>query len=78
MSTLIPEALEAWREAERLLDELPPTSPDHETVARLVSELRETHARLLNASALTARAIATNRVTIDAARALIATVRKRA
>ena len=36
-------------EAERVLTSLAPTAPDHETIARLVVDLRATRARLLAA-----------------------------
>ena len=44
--TIVQEALEAWREAERLLDRLPRLDPDHESVALAVSSLRETYLTL--------------------------------
>ena len=44
--SLVNETLDLWREAERLLDSLPPTSPDHESVALTVYALRKQYARL--------------------------------
>ena len=40
MARLVEEVLEAWRAAERILDELPPVDPDHETVRVAIAQLR--------------------------------------
>ena len=39
----VEEVLAAWREAERVLDTLPPMSADHESVRRTVVDLRQTY-----------------------------------
>jgi len=36
---LVAQTLSAWREAERVLERLPPDSPDHETALLLALEL---------------------------------------
>ena len=41
MSRLVEEILETWRFGERLLEDLHPTDPDHETVRLAVEQLRE-------------------------------------
>jgi len=61
----IHEALETWREAERLLAALPPLSPDHETVRLVVAEL------LITYHELTAMGGATE-ATLDSSRRVIA------
>jgi len=43
---LIEEALEVWREGQRLLDDLPETAPEHEVVERAVESLRLAYQRL--------------------------------
>jgi hypothetical protein len=40
MSTAVAEVLDAWRAAERLVDELPPLDPDHEPVRTAIASLR--------------------------------------
>ena len=46
MQTLIADTLKAWREAERVLQGLPPTDPAHDQVRRLVIDLRAMYAQL--------------------------------
>ena len=77
MSSPVAEVLEAWRAAERLLDELPPLDPDHETIRREIVRLRRLYQRL---SATQHRSAATMRSSarmIERAQALIATTRDR-
>ena len=74
--TIVQDALEAWREAERLLDRLPPLHPDHETVALAVASLRETYRLLTDgASERTPAMISHSRESIDRTRDLLARVR---
>jgi hypothetical protein len=72
---LIEEALQAWREGERLLDELPPLTPDHETVRLSLIHLREAYRQLTGRSAATAAAIASCATTIESARTTIREIR---
>ena len=77
MASAVGEALATWREAERLLDELPPLSPDHETVFRAVATARDTYHRLASATHATATTLATTRQAIEEARAVLEQVRRR-
>jgi hypothetical protein len=71
VQTLIVDTLKTWREAERLLQDLPPVDPDHETVRRLVIELRTMYASLSEARDLTGDVISRSRAKIEDARALL-------
>jgi hypothetical protein len=77
MRRLIADTLELWREAERVLGELPQSSPDHETVALLVSSLRDLHAQLSAAQEAPNAATWSNGEAIDEARELLVSVRAR-
>jgi transcription initiation factor TFIIIB Brf1 subunit/transcription initiation factor TFIIB len=77
MATLLHETLDLWREAERLLDDLPAVSADHETVAMLVTELRATYTRLSDADAASSAAIVSGLDTTASARELLEHVRER-
>ena len=73
--TIVEDALEAWREAERLLDQLTPIDPDHETVALAVASLRETYQNLTDGmSERTPAMIAHSRESIERTRSLLARV----
>ena len=77
--TIVEETLEAWREAERLLDRLPPLDPDHETVAAMVAMLREAYQSLTDgASERTPAVIDHSRDTIERARDLLERVHSKA
>jgi hypothetical protein len=65
------EALETWREAERVLDALPPASPDHETVALLVYEMRSMYQRLTDSGIASAEVLTASLETLEAARSLL-------
>jgi hypothetical protein len=70
--TIVQEALEAWREAERLLDQVPTLDPDHETVALAVASLREAYLSLTDgASERTPEVIEHSRDTIGQTRELL-------
>ncbi len=66
VAPLIRETVDLSREAERTLDRLPETSPDHETVARVILELQLTHDRLTDARYETKALIRRSREQIDA------------
>lgn len=68
MQTLIADTLKAWREAERALEVVPPGDPKHETVRKLVIELRSVYADLSAGQALSADGIASKRAHVEAAR----------
>jgi hypothetical protein len=72
---VVEEVLAAWRDAERLLDELPPVGNDHETVVLVVASLRDTYARITNDAIRTSpTVIAETRDTIQSSRELLARV----
>ena len=75
---LVDDVLDAWRDAERLLETLPPVSPDHETVAMAVERLRETYQRLTTEDApRTAGSVAEAQDAIERTRLLLDWVRTR-
>lgn len=74
--TSVEEVLAAWRDAERLLGDLPPIGTDHDSVARVVASLRTTYARITDESIRTSpMVIAETRQTIATSRDLISQVR---
>jgi|1185.fasta_scaffold1646301_1 hypothetical protein len=77
MSILVADVLEAWREAERLLDGLPALSPDHETVRVTVERLRDLYADLTATSNATAATIARGETTLSGARQALERARGR-
>ena len=74
-AAVIQQALDAWREGERLLEELAPLSADHETIGLQLITLREAYGELTGKPGPSKESIAACAVRIDAARALIHTVR---
>lgn len=68
MQTLIIDTLKMWREAERALELVPPADPKHETVRKLVIELRSLYADLAAAQAVSAEVIASKRARVEGAR----------
>ena len=78
MEQLVGEVLGVWREAERLLDELPPLDPDHETVRLAVHSLQSTYQAVTTGDATrTPSVVAGSRDTIRDARALLTSVRQK-
>lgn len=75
VQTLIVDTLKVWREAERVLQELPPLDANHEAARLLVIELRALYAEVSEASALTAERIAGYRAVLEQATARISTLR---
>lgn len=65
---LMIETLREWRDAERLLLELPPVSRDHETVRHVVIELRSLYVRLAELTEATPEVRAESQKTLNAAR----------
>lgn len=74
---LIEKALSEWRDGERLLRDLPRLDPDHETVRRIVIDLRDTYKRLSQASAESRDVISECEQTVERAHEMLATVRGR-
>jgi hypothetical protein len=68
VQALIVDTLKIWREAERALEVVPPTDPKHESVRKLVIELRALYADLSGAQALSDEVIASKRGRVEDAR----------
>ena len=68
---LVEEALRVWRDGERLLEELPPLTTDHETVGLNVVALRETYQTLTSRSRATSDQLVECAARIESARATI-------
>ena len=68
----VEEVLAAWREAERVLDTLPPFSPDHESVRRTVIDLRRTYRAITTNAEQTTEVIDRTHQTIAAAHEVLA------
>ena len=78
MAVLIEELLDVWREAERVLDELPEATPERGMLEVEVIELRSVHQRLTDRRIeQTANLIAGSRETIEATRRTIERARQR-
>ena len=52
MRTLVAETLAAWRQAERVLEQSEPGTPDHETAVLAVSRLRDLYQQLTERTGL--------------------------
>lgn len=77
--TSVQEVLAAWRDAERLLGDLPPIGTDHDSVAGVIVSLRTTYARITDESIGTSPIIiAETRETIATSRDLLLQVRSKA
>ena len=77
LGALVEEALQVWREGERLLKTLPPLTPDHERVSLQVAALRDTYQTLTSQSAATKEQIAECRQQIASAHETIRLVREK-
>jgi hypothetical protein len=78
MAVLIEELLDVWREAERVLDELPEANPERHVLEGQLTQLRSVHRHLTDRRIEhTAHMIAASRGTIDAARQTIERARER-
>ena len=77
MSKAVEEVLSAWRDAERVLDVLPPVGRDHEDVAIAVSRLRTTYHSLTGGSQASHAAIVASHSTVEDTRALLARLKGR-
>ena len=77
MITLIQDTIDLWQEAERELDALPPLSPDHELVALIVADMRETYTRLTTAREWSATEVQSGRQHIESSRALLEAIHGR-
>ncbi len=74
--TICQQVLSSWREAERLLDTLPPLSSDEEAVRLVILTMREMYQRLTR-DPRRPRDADSDRATLERAQAIIAEVRAR-
>ena len=77
MALEVQEVLYLWREAERVLDQLPPGAPERTLVSAEVVILKRTYKRLTAESDATATTVADSRATIEAAQENLARARQR-
>ena len=77
MALEVQEVLYLWREAERVLDQLPPGAPERTLVSAEVVNLRRTYKRLTAESDATATTVADSRTTIESAQRNLAKARER-
>lgn len=73
----IAEALAVWREGERLLEQLPPVSPDRGSVALAVSSARDVYTVLSRDAKVTADLVQRSQMIIADARTVISEARAR-
>jgi hypothetical protein len=73
--TVVQEVLSTWRDAERLLDALPPADPDREMVRSAAERLQASYQQLTGDDTQTDEAIADSRATISETRDVIDRVR---
>lgn len=73
---VVEEVLATWRDAERLLDELPPLDPDRETVRLTVMSMRDTYQQVTTGEAMRTQAVVADSLAmIEQTRALLASIR---
>ena len=78
MAILLEELLEVWREAERVLDQLPVGAPERNVLLVEVVQLRSMHRRLTDQRLeQTDQLLASSREAIEAARRVIERTRAR-
>jgi hypothetical protein len=75
--THVEELLSVWRDAERLLDTLPPMSPDHEAVRDAVVEVRAAYQAITGGQPVTDEALATATARVRDAERLIGELRSK-
>lgn len=70
-------ALVTWRDAERLLEELTPLSPDHETASLMAASMRATCELLSASPSMSEEALRHTGAAIDHVRMVLAAIRMR-
>jgi len=68
---LVADTLRAWREAERVVERLPPGSPDHETALLLALELHALFIELTRKREASAADLTSSRMTVHHAQELL-------
>ncbi|HEX5013667.1 MAG TPA: hypothetical protein VFV72_05835 [Candidatus Limnocylindrales bacterium] len=71
------EVLALWREAERILEQLPPGAPERKLVGAEVVKLRRIFKRLTNQRAARSATLPESRSTIESAELTLARARER-
>jgi hypothetical protein len=67
----VEELLALWREAERVLEELPLTDPDRVRLVEIATQLRAAYTLLTDGTDLSASRIASTQATMDKAHVLL-------
>ncbi|MFL5726372.1 MAG: hypothetical protein ACJ765_00985 [Chloroflexota bacterium] len=75
MALPIEDVLSLWREAERVLEELPADAPERRVVSAELVNLKRIYKRLTSESDATAETLGQSRVSIEAAHATLARAR---
>ena len=75
--THVEELLSVWRDAERLLDTLPPMSPDYEAVRAAVVEVRSAYQTITSGRPITDDALASVTARVRDAERLLGELRMR-
>jgi hypothetical protein len=77
MALQIEEVLSLWREAERVLEELPADAPERTVMSAEVASLKQTYRRLTEENDVSAHALVVTRESIADARAALAAAKAR-
>jgi hypothetical protein len=67
----VDQVLALWREAERVLEELPMTDPDRVRLVGIATDLRTAYRMLIDGSDLSATRLAGTQATMDRAHAVL-------
>jgi hypothetical protein len=77
MALPIEDVLALWREADRVLDELPPDAADRSRVQAELDSLRTLYARLTDGTTLSTEKLAVSKAAIERSQRVIAQARAR-
>ena len=75
--TPVEEVLRTWREAERVLDDLPPFDPDRASVGLAIVRLKDCYQQLTDRDGYAAEAVESANRQLDDAHALLSRVKVR-